>query len=326
MARWIVRALGLVVLALAAAGAWVYWGLTHHPDAASYATRAPGPARTSVRVTYLGVSTLLFDDGETQIMTDGFFSRPSPVELFAGKIAPNERVIEASLARAGVKKLAALIVCHSHYDHALDAAVVANHTGAVVVGSQSTANVARGGGVPEDRIRTPALGETLSFGKFRISLLASRHVPNGYPTGTIDAPLEPPARANAWKLGAAYAVLIEHDGRALLVNGSAGFEPGALDGHKVDTAYLGVGALGKTTDGYMSDYWRETATATGARRVVAIHWDNFARPLDQPLQPLPQLVDDFPRSMDFLRRRGRETGVRIELPQGWQTFDAFASP
>ena len=30
-----------------------------------------------VKVTFFGVSTLLFDDGETQILLDGFFSRPS---------------------------------------------------------------------------------------------------------------------------------------------------------------------------------------------------------------------------------------------------------
>lgn len=326
MLRWFVRIALLVTAVIAAFGGWLYFAANRHSDVAPFATLSPAPARSNVRVTFLGVSTLLFDDGETQIMTDGFFSRPNPLELFTRQIAPNEATIDAALRRAGVKKLAALIVCHSHYDHAMDSAVVANRTGAVVVGSESTANVARGGDVPEVRIRTPATGEPLQFGKFKITLLRSRHAPSGYPTGVIEAPLHPPARANAWKLGAAYAVVVEHEGRRLLVNGSAGFEPGALAGQTVDTAYLGVGALGKMTDEYMSDYWRETAAATGARRVVAIHWDNFARPLDQPLQPLPQLVDDFARSMAFMQDRGRESGVRIELPQGWQIFDAFASP
>ena len=325
MMRWIVRTLGIVAVAFCCAGAWIYWGLTHRPDLAPYAALAPGPAKSSVRVTFLGVSTLLLDDGETQIMTDGFFSRPSPVELFGGKIAPNGPVIEASLARAGVRKLAALIVCHSHYDHAMDAAVVANKTGAVVVGSESTANVARGGNVPEARIKTPEVGETLRFGKFRVTLLASRHVPTGYPTGAIEAPLKPPARADAWKLGAAYAVMIEHDGRYLLVNASAGFEPGALAGRTVDSVFLGIGQLGKKDEVYRADYWRETVETTRAKRVVAIHWDNFALPLDRPLQPIPQLLDDMTASMDFLQARGKATGVSIELPQGWQVFDAFTA-
>ena len=39
------------------------------------------PKNGSVKVTFLGVTTLLFDDGETQIMTDGFFSRPSLLQV-----------------------------------------------------------------------------------------------------------------------------------------------------------------------------------------------------------------------------------------------------
>ena len=38
---------------------------------------------TAVTATWLGVSTLLFDDGETQILIDGFISRPSLFESLA---------------------------------------------------------------------------------------------------------------------------------------------------------------------------------------------------------------------------------------------------
>ena len=35
----------------------------------------PASANASLSATWLGVTTLLFDDGETQIMTDGFMPR-----------------------------------------------------------------------------------------------------------------------------------------------------------------------------------------------------------------------------------------------------------
>lgn len=35
------------------------------------------PKDGAVKVTFLGTTTLLFDDGETQLMIDGFFTRPS---------------------------------------------------------------------------------------------------------------------------------------------------------------------------------------------------------------------------------------------------------
>src|SRR5262245_60869304 len=54
-------------------------------DVATHIEREPHPGE--VKVTFLGTTTLLFDDGETQLMIDGFFSRPpmakvalSPIE------------------------------------------------------------------------------------------------------------------------------------------------------------------------------------------------------------------------------------------------------
>jgi hypothetical protein len=49
------------------------------PDLADYADRFDVPAATPqapLTVTWLGVTTLLIDDGESALMTDGFFTRP----------------------------------------------------------------------------------------------------------------------------------------------------------------------------------------------------------------------------------------------------------
>ena len=275
-------------------------------------------------MTFLGVSTLLFDDGETAIMTDGFFTRPNAGDLFLRKISPDKALIARTLERAGIKKLAAIIVMHSHYDHAMDAPEVALQTGAVLVGSDSTANVGRGWGLPEDRILVRTLGSVLDFGRFRLTLLPSGHVPSGYPQGEITQPLRPPVRANEYLLGTVYALRVEHDGRAMIVNASAGFSPGGLAQQKADTIFLGLGALGKSDDANKNEYWRETVEASGAKRVVAIHWDDFTKPLDMPLQPLPNLFDDFDASMTFLKAKGAAQGVEIVLPQAWTRFDPFA--
>ena len=71
---------------------------------------------------------------------------------------------ERSLKRAGVTSLAAVIPVHSHYDHALDSPIVAQATGAVLVGSSSSANIAKGEGLPDARIRLVNLGDTVTFG------------------------------------------------------------------------------------------------------------------------------------------------------------------
>src|SRR5204862_525561 len=83
-----------------------------------------------------------------------------------------------------------------HFDHALDSPVVAMQTGALLVGSSSTANIGRGYGLPEERIRTVKFGDSLSFGRFKVHFLQSAHLPTGYASGPITAPLVVPAAAS----------------------------------------------------------------------------------------------------------------------------------
>jgi uncharacterized protein involved in exopolysaccharide biosynthesis len=78
----------LALLVLFALGALV-WALQQHPSLQPYADlqwKAPsgGESPATLKVTFLGVSTVLLDDGETALMTDGFFSRPGKLQTFLG--------------------------------------------------------------------------------------------------------------------------------------------------------------------------------------------------------------------------------------------------
>jgi len=64
----------------------------------------------AVTVRFSGTATLLFSDGETQWMTDGWFSRPGPLRMLLGKIGPDIGAIEQGLADNEVTSLAALCV------------------------------------------------------------------------------------------------------------------------------------------------------------------------------------------------------------------------
>jgi L-ascorbate metabolism protein UlaG (beta-lactamase superfamily) len=178
-------------------------------------------------------------------LVDGFFTRPGKWSTALGRVAPDRERIGAALSRAGITRLAAVITVHSHYDHAMNSPEVAMRTGAERVGSASTANVGRGWGLPEARIRVVRGGERFTWGRFEVTLLGARHVPGAPAMGEIDAPLTPPVRATAYREGGSFSVLVRHGERTLLVQGSAGFEPGALAGRKADVVFLGVGLLGK---------------------------------------------------------------------------------
>ena len=296
-------------------------------DIGQYADRFDVPAATGgFGVMFLGVTTLMCDDGESAVLTDGFFSRPSLLQVGFRRLAPNRARIEAALLRAGIESLEVVAPVHTHFDHALDAPVVAARTGAVLAGGTSAANLGRGYGLAEDRLLTVTPGEPARFGTFRLTWVVSEHCPPDRYPGTITEPVVPPARARAYRCGEAWSVLVEHDsGRTALVQGSAGFVPGALTGHQAEVVYLGVGQLGLQSEDYIRAYWAETVEAVGARGVVLIHWDDFFRPLDEPLRALPYAGDDLDATMRILSAMAEEQGVVLQFPDAWRREDPWRS-
>lgn len=303
---------------LTAAPALDRWRQLAEPAAAD----RPG----QVRAVFLGVSTILLTDGWTAILTDGFFSRPSLPRVLAGRVRPDRARIRAALDRFGLGRLDAVFVVHSHYDHALDSAVVAELTGARLIGSASTRNIARGLGFPEERFDEAVTGDPFGIGAFRLTALPAEHSPGDIAPGLIDAPLRPPARARAYRTGGCYSLHVRHAGRELLIHASANTRPGALDGYRAETVYLGVGTLGKQDETFRQRYWETLVTGTGARRILPVHWDNFTVPLDRPLRPMPRFADNFAATMEFLTRRSAADGVTLALPVLGQPADPFAVP
>lgn len=276
-----------------------------------------------VKATFLGVSTILVTDGWTSILTDGFFSRPSLPKLAVGRLSPDRKRITAALRRFGIERLDAVFTVHSHYDHALDSATVAEATGARLIGSSSTRNIAAGQGFPSSRFDEAVTGEPFSLGAFRLTALPAAHSPGDVAPGVIGAPLRPPARARAYRTGECYSLHLRHAGRGMLIHASANTKPGALDGYRAETVYLGIGTLGKQSEEFRERYWDALVTRTGAKKVIPVHWDNFTVPLDKPLRPLPAFADRPGVSMRFLRRRETETGVRVEMPVLGEATDPF---
>lgn len=297
------------------------------PDIARYADRFDVPAAGSgLSVTWLGVSTLLVDDGSSALMTDGYFSRPGLARVAAGRVAPSPARVDGCLARAKVSRLAAVIAVHTHIDHVLDSALVADRTGAQLVGGRSAANVGRGYGLPENRLIVAVGGEPMRLGAFEVTLVQSRHCPPDRFPGVIGAPLRPPVRASAYRCGEAWSVLVHHlpTERRLLIQGSAGFLAGALAGYRADAVYLSVGQLGLQPRSYLADYWAQTVQAVGARRVILVHWDDFFRPLSKPLRALPYAGDDVDVSLRVLDELATADGVELHLPTVWRRENPWA--
>jgi len=278
----------------------------------------PGQA---VTVTWLGTTTMLFDDGETQVLIDGTFTRLGLLQkLPLRRVRSDVATINYAMSNFGMSRLAAIVPVHSHFDHAMDVGHVANRSSAVVLGSESTANIARGGDVPVRQYQILADGEVRQFGDFTIRLLASVHAPiaNGkeeFYAGIIDMPLRQPAPVSSYRTGVAWSIVVGHPRGTTLVQGSAGIVPGKLAGESVDVVMLGIAGLSRLGKDYLASYWDETVVATHAARVIAIHHDDYSQPFGQ-VRLMPDIFDKVLRTAgwfdDLLAERNSD--VVIELP------------
>ena len=239
----------------------------------------PAKAGQSLTVTWFGVTTLLIDDGVTQILIDGYFSRPSLLDLALERpIAPDLTAIKSMLGRFQIDRLGAVIPVHSHFDHALDSAEVAKQTGAQLMGSDTTAQIAAGSHLPITQIKVIETETIYPVGAFEVTFYPSQHAPlasNSAISGTVAAPLTLPAPYTAWKLGQAYTLIITHPKGRMLIQGSAGFVPDALAAIKVDAVFLGTGGLPNLSRAHQLAYLDEMVTQRQPKRVYTIHHDDL---------------------------------------------------
>ena len=325
---WIRRAkwtAGIVVVSLVVAATALILLWRDRPELNNGAWEAPVPASAvaadNVTVTWLGVSTLLFDDGETQILIDGFFSRPSLREIiFDRPVANDAAAVNYALNEYGMRRLAAIIPTHSHFDHAMDVGSIANRSSASILGSASTIAIARGAGVPEDQITLAADGERYTFGRFEITLLPSTHAPIGWRAavpfaGRIEAPLKMPQPVSAFREGGSYTIVVAHPQGTAVVQGSAGLPDKALEDVPADVVLLGVGGLETLGRDYVVQYWQTLVTATGAHSIYPMHFDDFTRPFGE-IVAAPRFLGDLEATAGlFTELRDRwDTNTKLVLP------------
>jgi len=237
----------------------------------------------------------------TQILIDGYFSRPSLLDIALERaIEPDQAAIEGMLDRFEINRLKAVIPVHSHFDHALDSAEVAKQTGAQLMGSATTAQIAAGSSLATHQVSVIETETVYSVGAFEVTFYPSQHAPlasNSAISGTVAAPLTLPAPYTAWKLGQAYTLIITHPKGRMLIQGSAGFVPDALAAIKVDAVFLGTGGLPNLSRAHQLAYLDEMVTQRQPKRVYTIHHDDLFGDLGNVEQNV--LMPNFDQTQAF---------------------------
>jgi L-ascorbate metabolism protein UlaG (beta-lactamase superfamily) len=276
------------------------------------------------RTAWLGTAGVWIACGETSLLVDGFFTRPSLLRVAFSRLHPDPDRVDRGLRRAGITRLTAVLAGHAHYDHSLDALYIAQKTGAIVAGSASFANLARGAGLPADRIQIVQPGDRTDYHRFQVEWIASRHNRPNLARGEIRAALPTPAHASQFSSGTCFALRLTSPSGILGVMGSAGYQPGMFSGRPVDALFLSIAGLSRTTRAASEAFFQAAVLDSQARVIFPIHWDNFFRPVETSPVFLPRLMDDVRGSLARLKILCEARSIRIVLPPFFQPFLPFS--
>lgn len=236
-------------------------------------------------VRFIGTSGFIIRDGDTALVLDGFISRPPLETVLFGDLESDRAQLQQVMDQTDTDFVRAVLVGHSHYDHAMDAASWVKLAGGKVVGTASSIAIARAEGVYAVDEVSPS--DQRRFGPFTLTVLGLDHAEPDRVPGLIEADFSLPAKASDYRMGGGLGVYIQHPSCRILWVPSAGRPHRDWSDYPSDVVLLSIGQLGLQDTAYIRRYWQQTVVATGARRVVPVHWDDFTRPLDQPLKALP---------------------------------------
>ena len=312
--RVIRRAMRCFLLLLAFAAQAFADGLIAYPQLVVADT--PGTARDGVRVTYLGTNGYRFEFKGNVLLVDPYFSRLDLLSVALGSsIQPN-----VSRINEGVRHLApradAILVTHGHFDHLLDVPAVMAKTGAHLIASTSSVDLAKRAGASSVDAVKP--GDVRRIGPWKINVLSATHdrlfgkVPYDRPHSQTNAP----QRAADWICGEPLAFLIAVNGQRIYID-SGGTGAQLPPNERVDLAILGVA---------LPDSRQRLAAALRRlhpRYTLPSHQDDFFRPLSAGFQFAP--LSDFTFVQRESARQSRSRLILLDYFRPW-TLPKPANP
>lgn len=247
-------------------------------------------------LTYLGTNALVLSDTITTLLVDPHFTRPAGLfgpAILLKHIKPDKMTIKAALDRAGVRDAQAVLITHTHYDHALDAVDTALITGACLIGSSSLKMLPGADVLLKNRLITAEPLTHYQYGEFSVTFLQSRHLPmplvsqwTAFAGSHLTKPLIPPVTALSYKEGDVFNILIEHPSGSLYILGTASAITDSVN-HNTDYAGISVGGLNLKSAEYIRCYLESCRNKLGSRMLILTHWDNFSQPLSAPAVDMP---------------------------------------
>jgi L-ascorbate metabolism protein UlaG (beta-lactamase superfamily) len=233
-----------------------------------------------LEIEWLGVAGYRVSFEGRSLLIDPYVSRAPFSSLVRGRPAlPDPSLHERYLGH--VSGVEAILVGHTHWDHAVDAPVLARRFGCPALGSASLAHLMALHGEAARAVEAEP-HRAYELGPFTVTFVPSVHsklvlglkVP--YDGELTCAHLDGLA-PKAYRCGQVWGIRIAVGGTTLYHQGSADLLDDEVR-EPVDVFLAGVAGRGFTRD-----YWPRILQRLSPRLVLASHYDNFFTPLSEPM-------------------------------------------
>lgn len=278
---------------------------------------ATGPG---VELVHLGAAGWQITHGRTVVLLDPYLSRlrisgrpfgTATTPPLAGDtrrvfgpdddLLPDTAAIDAHITRADF-----ILLSHSHFNHTLDMPYIARKTGAMVVGTESTANLARAGGVADAQLLTVRGGEDYAFGALSLKVIPSLHsavnAKRYFDPRVLPRDFRGPRRMTNDIEGGTLAYLLRLAGHQILLFGSMNYIEREVDGLRPDVALIAAARPRLE----IHEYTRRLLRALGfPPLVIATHWDEqsfpYGAPQDERLREAERFVAEVKAASPRMR-------------------------
>jgi L-ascorbate metabolism protein UlaG (beta-lactamase superfamily) len=237
------------------------------------------PAGLDIR--WLGVSGYVITYEGVSIYVDPYVSRVPLRALFSRRPQmPDEALIDRYAQAPG--RVEAILVGHTHFDHAVDAPALARRHAAKAYGGSSLVQLMRLHGLEHLAVDvTPHAPYEL--GPFVVRFVPSRHskllfgrkVPMD---GELTCDHLDGLKPRAYRCGQVWGIEIQVAGITLFHQGSCDLDDDELTPRAVDVFLAGIAGRSVTPR-----YWERVLSRLDPRIVVPTHYDDFFAPLGQRL-------------------------------------------
>jgi L-ascorbate metabolism protein UlaG (beta-lactamase superfamily) len=240
------------------------------------------PLPAGLELEWLGVSGYRMSCEGCTLFVDPYLSRVPFRDLLRRRLTlPDPAALERFVHASG--EVVGVLVGHTHFDHAVDAPAIASRFACSAYGSDSLVRLMDLHGLADRAVEVEPY-RTYELGPFEVSftpsahskLLLGRAVPYD---GDLTCEHLDGLSPSAYRCGQVWGISIEVAGLCFYHQGSANLIDVAIRKPQVDVFLAGVAGRNFTRD-----YWKRILPRLDPAIVVPTHYDNFFRPLGQPLE------------------------------------------